>query len=386
MQGLRRLDILKRHFTAVAKMDAPEIIHKVCNGNALLVTLNRPAKLNALTMNMIDGLNDVFNNIVLQDQVDVVLLEGAGGKAFCAGGDVARVRLSGLKQLPENEGGDGLTRNFFEQEYKLNNIIGLQQKAPQVSIWDGITMGGGVGISVHGKYRICTEKTLFAKPETAIGLFPDVGGSYFLSRLDGGLGLYIGLTGARLNAHDLIYSGIATHFVPTRRIEPLRSELLAFGTNDSVEEIIDKYSEDVAGSLGSLKGGSSLENNRSSIDRCFAQASCEDVYKALEEESTEWSKSVVKTLSPFSPMSIKQTFKLIELAHGKSLSECLQMEFDLVQHIVDDVNSDFYEGVRAVLVDKDRNAQWPEGKTIYDISEEQVLKKFEPIEKRLVFP
>ena len=238
-----------------------EVSNSIQNSTCF-VTLTRSKKLNSLTMNMINGLNDVFHNIVLKDKVKVLVLEGEGAKAFCAGGDVAKVRESGLSD------DKSLTYNFFHDEYLLNHIIGTQQFADQISIWDGITMGGGVGISVHGKYRVATEKTLFAKPETAIGFFPDVGGSYFLSKLAGSLGPFIGITGWRLNAKDLMYTGIATHYIKSDQIEALKNELATTTVNDksTVANILNKF----ASKPGNEVAESSLLKNRDVIDKCFS--------------------------------------------------------------------------------------------------------------------
>jgi 3-hydroxyisobutyryl-CoA hydrolase len=380
----RRLTVIKRHLicamSASFSTKNEEVLARKVGERALFVTLNRPSKLNALSMEMIDGLNDVFKNTVLKGNgVDVLLLEGAGGKAFSAGGDVARVREAGINNEP-------LARTFFEEEYQLNHIIGTQTIAPQISVWDGITMGGGVGISVHGRYRVCTENTLFAKPETAIGFFPDVGGSFFLSHLDGGLGLFVGMTGARLNARDLLYCGVATHFIPSAALESLKEDLGMFQASPggtTVGDLLERHSRP-SPSRDGCKLGSNLEDNRDAIDRCFSgQASVADIVQALENENTDWSRSILKAMQPLSPMALKHTKKLIELAKGKDLAACLEIEFDLCQNIVNNKDSDFYEGVRAVLVDKDRNAQWPEGAALHDISDEAVTAKFEYIENRL---
>jgi enoyl-CoA hydratase/carnithine racemase len=361
-------------------MAANAEVGHVIENSSCFVTLTRSKKLNSLTMNMINGLNDVFHNIILKNKVNVIVLEGEGEKAFCAGGDVARVRESGLSD------DKSLTYNFFHDEYLLNHIIGTQEYADQISIWDGITMGGGVGISVHGKYRIATEKTLFAKPETAIGFFPDVGGSYFLSKLNGALGPFIGITGWRLNAKDLMYTGIATHYIKSDQINSLKSELASSSVTDKsvVANILDKY----ATIPGDEVQESSLMKNREIIDKCFSHNTMEEILNALQIENKRtdnvsnnniFVNKVLKTIAPFSPAAMKQTLMLIQRGEGMELSDCLKMEFNLCQNIVRDTNSDFYEGVRAVLVDKDRKYDWKEGNTLEEVDITTIEKKFQSI-------
>ena len=248
-------------------------------------------------------------------------------------------------------------------------------------------MGGGVGISVHGKWRVCTEKTIFAKPETAIGFFPDVGGSYFLSRLSGSLGPFVGITGWRLNAKDLLYTGIATHYIKSENIDPLKHELASISVNDDldVSSILDKFST----TPGDEVAESSLIKNRKTIDKCFRYSTMEEIVEALKAESVRetgvFVKKVLNTIAPFSPAAMKQTLMLIHKGKGLSLKDCLEMEFDLCQSIVTDTSSDFYEGVRAVLVDKDRQYNWKEGATLEDVDLSAIEKKFQSIgERRLI--
>ena len=248
-------------------------------------------------------------------------------------------------------------------------------------------MGGGVGISVHGKWRVCTEKTIFAKPETAIGFFPDVGGSYFLSRLAGSLGQFVGITGWRLNAKDLMYTGIATHYIKSENIDSLKHELTSLSANEDldVSSILDKFST----APGDEVAESSLMKNRETIDRCFHHGTMEEIVEALRAENTGdtevFVKKVLRTIAPFSPAAMKQTLMLIQKGKGLSLKDCLEMEFNLCQNIVADTSSDFYEGVRAVLVDKDRQYNWKEGAIFEEVDLRAIEKKFQSIgERRLV--
>eukprot|EP00040_Diaphanoeca_grandis_P027108 m.153578 g.153578 ORF g.153578 m.153578 type:complete len:389 (+) comp30839_c0_seq10:157-1323(+) len=352
----------------------PELLCTNVGTIGLHVVLNRPSKLNALSMTIIDLLQATFDRVVPHGSVEVIVMEGAGDKAFCAGGDVARVRQAGLV-------GESLPRDFFEREYQLVHVIGTQKKATQVSLWNGITMGGGVGLSVHGSYRVCTSNTVFAKPECAIGFFPDVGGSHFLSRLPSGMGMFIGLTGARLNARDLMYAEIATHYVSVGDLAALRTTLLT-STAATVLQAIESFSCEVE----RVVKPSNLEIHQSKIARCFGTpTSVTSIFEALVcEPDTKWATPILQTLCKQSPTSLKATFQLIQMAKHLDLGDCLKLEFDLCQNIVGDISSDFYEGVRAVLVDKDRSPVWPKGRTLEDVADTDVDRLFSPIKARLL--
>lgn len=279
--------------------------------------------------------------------------------AFCAGGDVKAVYLAGKSD------DRALTADFFREEYKLNHMIATQQ-VPQVSLWDGVVMGGGVGLSIHGKYRVATENTLFAMPECKIGLFPDVGGSWWIPRLKlyqsqsgvGGVGNYLALTGARLKAEDLMYTGIATHYVKSNRLEELKQAL--------IESTQDNTSDDcVASVLMSFHDltinteGAFLSKNRKEIDAAFhGKESVEDIVSALQNMDTPFAQSTLDTLNQMSPTSLKVTLEGLKRASKlNNIGECLAMEYRIVQACMQD-GSDFYEGIRAALVDKDGEPKW----------------------------
>ena len=277
--------------------------------------------------------------------------DGKTKPAFCAGGDVKAVYLAGLSD------DKSLTSDFFREEYKLNYMIATQQ-VPQVSIWDGVVMGGGVGLSIHGKYRVATENTLFAKPECKIGLFPDVGGSWWIPKLKGGIGNYLALTGARLKVEDLIYAGIATHFVKSDQLDELKRALI-----ESSES--DRSSDCVASVLMSFHDltipteSAFLLKNRKEIDAAFhGKARVEDIITTLQSMDTSFSKLTLETLNQMSPTSLKVTLEGMNRASKLSnIGDCLAMEYRIVQASMKE-GSDFYEGIRAALVDKDGEPKW----------------------------
>ena len=281
-----------------------------------------------------------------------------------------------------------LTADFFREEYQMNHTLATQDhdNMPQVSIWDGVVMGGGVGLSLHGKYRVCTENTLFAKPETAIGLFPDVGGMWWLSRMKGGLGNYIALTGQRLRADDLLYAGLATHYVPSDKLEELKSALIAATDTDDDW----KGGDCIASTLMSFhdasntkKNESFLAKNRAEIDKAFdgKEKKVEDILSRLEVMSTSGSTFATQTLdvlSKMSPTSLKVTQEGIRRgSEMPTIGEVLKMEYRMSQAFMRD-GSDFYEGIRAVLVDKDQNPKW-NPTSLDDVTDEVVASHFESL-------
>ncbi|XP_035771124.1 3-hydroxyisobutyryl-CoA hydrolase, mitochondrial [Neolamprologus brichardi] len=298
------------------------------------------------------------------NETDIVIIKGAGDKAFCAGGDIRAVTEAGKV-------GDSLAQDFFREEYLLNNAIGSYRK-PYIALIDGITMGGGVGLSVHGRFRVATEKTLFAMPETAIGLFPDVGGGYFLPRLQGKLGLFLALTGFRLKGRDVQRAGVATHFVESKKIPDLQKELV---------DLKSPSAEDVSRVLDSYQSQSSLDAEKpfilkkhlSDIDRLFSASSVEGIVKNLKTDGSEFAKKQTETLSKMSPTSLKITLKQLQAGAALSLQDVLVMEYRLSQACMR--GCDFYEGVRAVLVDKDQNPKWNPS-TPEEVSDQMVEQCF----------
>ncbi|XP_023857042.1 3-hydroxyisobutyryl-CoA hydrolase, mitochondrial isoform X1 [Salvelinus sp. IW2-2015] len=345
------------------------LVEKV--GNAGVITLNRPKALNALNMNMIRLMYPQLKKWETDKETDIVIVKGAGGKAFCAGGDIRAVTEAGKI-------GDALAKNFFREEYILNNAIGTYQK-PYVALIDGITMGGGVGLSVHGRFRVATEKTMFAMPETAIGLFPDVGGGYFLPRLQGQLGLFLALTGFRLKGRDVQRAGVASHFVESQKIAALEKELVDLKTPsiEEVSRVLDSYQK--RSSLDAEKPFV-LEQHIDLIDKLFQSNSVEGIVHNLKTDGSPFAQKQAETLAKMSPTSLKITFKQLQAGRTMSLQEVLVMEYRLSQACMVK-GSDFYEGVRAVLVDKDHSPKWSPS-TLKEVSEQSVEDCFSSLGDR----
>lgn len=341
----------------------PEVLlEKV--GRAGVITMNRPKVLNALNLTMIRQIYPQLKKWESDDDTDIVIIRGAGDKAFCAGGDIRAVTEAGKV-------GDSLAQDFFREEYILNNAIGSCRK-PYIALIDGITMGGGVGLSVHGRFRVATEKTLFAMPETAIGLFPDVGGGYFLPRLQGKLGLFLALTGFRLKGRDVQRAGVATHFVESKKIPDLEKELvdLKLPSAEDVSRVLDSYQNQ--SSLDAEKPFI-LKKHLSDIDRLFSSSSVEGIMKNLKTDGSEFAKKQAETLSKMSPTSLKITFKQLQAGASLTLQDVLVMEYRLSQACMR--GCDFYEGVRAVLIDKDQNPKWNPS-TLEEVSDQMLEQCF----------
>ena len=252
-------------------------------GSAGRLTLNRRRALNAVSLDMVHGMLAALESWQTDETVRVVIVDGAGERGLCAGGDIRALYKSGQEQ-------DGVAQKFWADEYKLNALIANYPK-PYVAIMDGIVMGGGVGVSVHGSHRIATEKTLFAMPETGIGLFPDVGGTYFLPRLPGELGMFMALTGARLKGPDALYAGIATHYVPSGRLVALEE---ALSSTDDVEEVLKGFSAecDVSG----------FDGLQAQIDGHFSKDSVEAIVKSLKKDKSDWAAKQLSIMATKSPV------------------------------------------------------------------------------------
>lgn len=298
--------------------------------------LNRPRTLNALDLGMIRAIAAALEAWRDVPQIHAVVIEGAGERAFCAGGDIRAVRDAAL-------GADMSTvRAFFAEEYALNAVIAAYPK-PYVALIDGFCMGGGVGVSVHGRVRVVTEAAQLAMPETAIGLFPDIGASFLLPRLPGALGAYLGLTGVRMIGADSAHAGLATHFVPRDRLVDLRKALARDGVTA------------VAAHAQALPAFT-LADHRAAIDRCFGQASIPAILQALQAEPSDWARRTEATLALMSPSSLRWSLDIILAGAGRDLRQCLAAELELVLRVVR--HPDFAEGVRAMVIDKDRAPRW----------------------------
>ncbi len=324
-------------------------------GRALWLTLNRPEALNALNLAMARTIHRALFNGAADPDVERIVIEGAGDKAFCAGGDVALLARRGREDKALYEG-------FFHDEYRMNQAI-ARIPTPYVAILDGVTMGGGVGLSIHGPFRVATERTLFAMPETGIGLIPDVGCTHALARLPGEIGTWLALTGARLKAADCIYAGIATHYVPSDRLDVLR-ELLSENT-EPVGDILEM--------LDGSAGLTSLPALRDGIDFHFGHDTVEAILASLAEGDA-WAQAQAAIIRTMSPTSCKLTLAGLRSAANASIEDALIAEYRMVCEIRN--GHDFFEGVRAQLLDKDRKPLWSPAR-LEDVSDEDVARHFE---------
>jgi enoyl-CoA hydratase len=339
-------------------------------GHVATVTLNRPQALNAFTLGMYRHFDPMLHGWADDPEIHAVLVRGAGERAFCAGGDVRAIYEAGRGI----SGDRALTSVFFREEYELIRRIHRYPK-PYVAIIDGITMGGGAGVSVNGAFRVATERTMLAMPETGIGLFPDVGATRFLNRCPGQIGRYLGLTGARVGGADALYCGFATHFVPRERLPALVAALARVDDCErSVEQILAGFATD--------PGPAPIATRQAAIDRCFARATVEAVLDALAREASgggadaEWAADTHTGLLTKSPTSLKITLRQLIVGHRFDIEEALALEYRLTQHVM--AAHDFYEGVRAVLVDKDQQPRW-EPATLAAVDEPMVEAYFAPL-------
>jgi enoyl-CoA hydratase/carnithine racemase len=327
-----------------------EVIFTKENGVGI-ITLNRPDRLNALTYSMVEKINQNLNSWEIDDQINSVIIEGAGDRSFCAGGDVVKLRKEVLAQ-----GGapTELSRSFFYDEYTLNYKISNYKK-PFIALINGFTMGGGVGISMHGSHVVSSEKTMFAMPETAIGLFPDVGGGWLLGQLDKGIGAWLSLVGARLKAYDLMRLNLVTNYVSSGEVENLRKSLISSSPNknEKVEAIIDNFSSKPNSEE------SVLLENENIIKEAFSFDTIEEIFEKCElllKNNNDFLRNQFEELKHKSPTSLKISLKQIRDARQMSLKDELIMEYRMVQNCLE--IGDFFEGVRAMLVDKDRKPNW----------------------------
>jgi enoyl-CoA hydratase len=323
------------------------------------LTLNRPEALGALTTGMCEAMIAALLGWRDDPGVAAVLIDHAGARGFCAGGDI--------RTLAESAAGDGVAAlRFFAAEYRLDHLISVIPK-PVVTVMDGVVMGGGVGVSLPARFRIATERTRLAMPETGIGLFPDVGSGWFLPKLPGRTGLWLALTGARLGPADCKFLGLATHFVPTAALDELNLQLAR--APDAPERILARLAAD--------PGSAPVAAQRDAIDRLFAGASLEEIVAALHADGSDWAKAQLAAMAPKCPLSARVAFRLI--AGGlapKSLAGDLAVEYRLAARLV--MRPDFREGVRAVIVDKDNAPAWSPA-SLAEVSEALVDAMFAPL-------
>ena len=343
-------------------------------GGVATVMLNRPRALNAFTLGMYRRFDPMLRAWEEDPTVRAVLVRGAGERAFCAGGDVRAVYEAGRGISGDRD----LTSVFFREEYQLIRRVHRYPK-PYLAIIDGITMGGGAGVSVNGAYRIATEKTLLAMPETGIGLFPDVGATRFLNLCPGHIGRYLGLTGARLGPADALYCGFATHFVPRERVPELVAALAGLAWRDGAERVqIEEVLTPFPRQSRRAAAGRAPRRDRP----LFRRETVETILDALAGEAAsggpdgEWAAETRAGLLTKSPTSLKVTLRQLIVGREYDLEQALALEYRLTTHFM--AGHDFYEGVRAVVVDKDQNPRWRPA-SLDEVGDAEVEGYFAPL-------
>ena len=313
-------------------------------GSAGVIRLNRPRALNSLNLGMVRVIAEALEGFAEDPTIASVIVTGEGDRGLCAGGDIRAIHDSA-------KAGTSDAFDFWREEFRLNEAISGYRK-PFVALMDGITMGGGVGLSAHGSHRIVTERTRLAMPETGIGYFPDVGATWLLARAPGETGTWLGLTGNTVGAVDAIYAGLADYMVPSERLPELMTAIAALPPQAdaaAVSAAIAAASQPV--------GTSVLETERPLIDRCFVFDTVEEILDALDRDGNSFASETATTIRSRSPTSLKLTLRLLrEAGNSANLAECLEREFSACQRILD--KPDFFEGVRAAVIDKDRNPKW----------------------------
>lgn len=313
-------------------------------GHLGIITLNRPKALNALTLSMIRALQHQLDIWAIDDSIHAVIIKSSSEKAFCAGGDVRWLYEAG-------KSGNSEQLDFFAEEYRLNSTIHHYTK-PYIALMDGLTMGGGVGISLHGSHSVASPSFMFAMPETSIGFFPDVGASFLLKRCPGFIGKYLGLTGNRLNAEESKATGLINYILQAHQFSQIVDELkridLSVNAFESITACLTCYS--IPTNVDCIK---SLQVN---VDASFYHDNLEDIFISLEHERTAWHREVLDCLRLKSPLSLYVTLAQLQKASHFDFDQCIQMDYQLAQHFIQD--HDFYEGVRALLIDKDKSPQW----------------------------
>mgnify|MGYP002336069464 FL=1 len=324
------------------------------------LSLNRPKALHALTLEMCHAMSAALSVWATDDTIEAVIIDHAEGRGFCAGGDIAFLRNSAL-----NDGGVS-GRKFFHDEYQLNHQLFTYPK-PVVAFMDGIIMGGGVGIAMPAKYRVATENTRLAMPETGIGLFPDVGGGWYLSRLPGRLGQFLALTGARLDGAEVVWAGLGTHYLPPEKLAEAKARIVEHP--DRIAGILSELSE--------TPPEARIESNAERIAKHFASDRYEDILASLETDDSEWAAKELATLRTKSPQTCKVALRqLAESAALDEFADNMRMEYRIASRVL--TRPDFAEGVRAVIVDKTNDPAWnpatPDG-----VTEEMLDAVFAPL-------
>ncbi len=335
-------------------------------GRAARISLNRPAAIHALNLAMCESMTEALQGWTSQKAVEAIIIDHSEGRGFCAGGDIRMLAESGAKDGPEK---GVAARQFFRTEYQLNHLL-FEYKKPVVAFMDGITMGGGVGISMPAKFRVATENTRFAMPETGIGLFPDVGGGWYLSRLEGRMGQFLALTGARLDGAECLELGLATHYLPSANLQ-------------EAKERIGAHPDRISGILGDLSvtpPKARITDNRDRINKLFASDVYEEILAALEADGSDWAMTERDTLGTKSPQTCKVALR--QLREGAAMPDFaaeMKQEYAIGARVV--AMHDFLEGVRALIIDKDNAPVWNPA-TPAEMTDEMLDAIFAPLAKK----
>lgn len=344
-------------------MQNKEILFEILegqHGNVGLITLNRPSALNALNEEMCIRMYEQLNAWKDIDNIKAVVVQGTGEKAFCAGGDI--------RTAYENRENISGILNFFAHEYRLDAFTYHYPK-PYIALMDGITMGGGLGISAHAHYRIATERSVFAMPETGIGLFPDVGASYFLTRLKEKIGRYLGLMGVTIDVADALYIGLVNACIKSEDcenfLEGLKNIHWGNDSNTAIQSLVSSFE------MPALS--SKLPQIEALINNVFSAETMEEILSKLKNNLSPQAKEIHDLLLSRSPTSLKVTLELLKRGQHMSFDECIKMDGVLVNHFLK--GHDFYEGVRAALIDKDKKPQWRPSR-LDALSDAEILSYF----------
>ncbi|MEK1892559.1 MAG: enoyl-CoA hydratase/isomerase family protein [Rhizobium sp.] len=336
--------------------------------SAGIIRLNRPRALNSLTLEMVRAVAAALDDFAADATIAAVVVSGEGERGFCAGGDIRALHESG-------RAGTDLAMTFWREEFRLNYRIATYPK-PYVALMDGITMGGGVGLSSHGRHRVVTERTRLAMPETGIGYFPDVGATWLLSRTPGEVGTWMGLTGLTIDAADVIYAGLADHHIASFRLPDLVDTLAELPRNAASRDV-----EAVLKNLSSDPGTSAVKSNRDLIEHSFHFGAVDEIIHALENEPDDFAAEMLRILHTRSPTSLKLALRLLRLGRqSRNLAECLNRELGACVQILK--SPDFYEGIRAAIIDKDRNPRWIPA-TVETVDQAAIDAFFRPAEPPL---
>ena len=339
------------------------------DGDMGCITLNRPEAFNALNQAMLERMDRQLRLWASEPTIIAIIIKSASKRAFSAGGDIRALYQNGPDKARDSA-------KFFEVEYRLNYLLGVYPK-PVIALIDGIVMGGGAGISMHGSHRVGTENVLFAMPETAIGLYPDIGASHFLQQCPGSLGFYLALTGARLHIADSCYAGLIQHFVPSNQLPELIHALCHTPLPGDAWQAISQVIED----FSLIPDEAPLKEHQFVIDGIFVADSVEQIMRFLANNDSPWASAVLSHLQQKSPLSLLVTLEAFKRMQGKSLRECLQQDFLLVQSFM--IGHDLYEGIRAVLIDKDMQPTW-QPDNLSDIADNEINAYFSPNNKEIL--